>query len=496
VTQIDCSETPRRVVVGLTLGFLLSAGFACALLAVRIPLAGLLLAAACVFAWWAFHHPTRALILAMFLIPCERFTSLAVVVKADNPLLTWVTAPKLMLAGALATMTIRALTVKDDRPVHRLLNRRIVLLVLLFALAYALSIVVSPEPAACIQSLLRLNNSLALAVFLTVAISDARTLKSLLVALAYGYLLVGLTGMYEAISHRHVQDILGLPQTSDLPFNFAKGSFRVAGPSGDPDFFAVSVVLGTLITLSVYRFTTRRLHRVILLGALGVLLFDLVATASRGAALSLAVGLATFWLFARLRHRWLLAAGAVVAGAMLLLVYTQMVSDRPLRRFTGETDTTSLVSRQGWWKQAIEMFLDSPWVGVGSGNFPLLQDRYFDPRVPREPYHAHNTFLQIAAEGGLLALALYLTLFGVAGVMAFRTLQHCRDPVWRDIAVCLLGALMSLAVFSLTSNMIKQEMTWMTIALTAMVATVPPGPFALPLLSRDRVTGSPLPPPS
>jgi O-antigen ligase len=113
-----------------------------------------------------------------------------------------------------------------------------------------------------------------------------------------------------------------------------------------------------------------------------------------------------------------------------------------------ETRRTGMANRLAIWRDTVPMIRDFPVAGVGAGAFASAMRVY--QTSPRTYYHneAHNQYLQLAAEGGLL-----LVLPAVAVTIAFllaaaRQLHRRRDPVrWMRIAAG--GALVGVAVQSI-----------------------------------------------
>jgi heptosyltransferase-3 len=75
----------------------------------------------------------------------------------------------------------------------------------------------------------------------------------------------------------------------------------------------------------------------------------------------------------------------------------------------------SMLERFYLWESAANMAKDHPLLGVGPGNFKRFYATGYILPEAREPYlvHAHNDFLQMAAETGIAGLAAFLYLFGV-----------------------------------------------------------------------------------
>ena len=63
------------------------------------------------------------------------------------------------------------------------------------------------------------------------------------------------------------------------------------------------------------------------------------------------------------------------------------------------------------WSQAVNVIKKNPVLGVGIGNYVERVDLFSEQRGYRSPIHAHNIYLQITAELGIIGLILYLTIF-------------------------------------------------------------------------------------
>ncbi|RMG44291.1 MAG: hypothetical protein D6718_10315, partial [Acidobacteria bacterium] len=144
----------------------------------------------------------------------------------------------------------------------------------------------------------------------------------------------------------------------------------------------------------------------------------LLATASVGAFAGLAAGAAFAAVRRAVRPRRL-AAGA---GALLLLLLG-LVALRPGSLGDLDRPDHPLRLRAGNWRGAVLVGLRRPLVGAGLGGFGALY-----PRVRRpddsETVYAHNSWLQLAVEGGLPAAAL----LGAAAFALFRRRRSAAGP--------------------------------------------------------------------
>ena len=60
-----------------------------------------------------------------------------------------------------------------------------------------------------------------------------------------------------------------------------------------------------------------------------------------------------------------------------------------------------------FWKSAVKIIKDFPITGVGLGNFGLMHHQYKSPQAI-EAYFAHNSYLQVGAEMGVLGLLAWI----------------------------------------------------------------------------------------
>jgi len=117
----------------------------------------------------------------------------------------------------------------------------------------------------------------------------------------------------------------------------------------------------------------------------------------------------------------------------------------------------ALLERMAHWQAAWRMFSDRPWLGVGIGNYEPVYPAYALEGWPLALGHAHNYYLNIAAEAGLVGLAAYLVLWGAAFWQAFRAIQFAQG-YWRGVAVGILGVLTHLSVHNFFDNLYVHNM--------------------------------------
>lgn len=74
--------------------------------------------------------------------------------------------------------------------------------------------------------------------------------------------------------------------------------------------------------------------------------------------------------------------------------------------------TKGYTDRAFVWKGAWQMFLDHPVSGVRLGNFQeIYLERYLSPQAVEKLGHAHNNYLHILAEKGIIGFAGFMAMF-------------------------------------------------------------------------------------
>ena len=154
--------------------------------------------------------------------------------------------------------------------------------------------------------------------------------------------------------------------------------------------------------------------RVFIIPTLIGLALTVLLTASRSGLLGLAVAVGAIVVDQRARIGTLV--NFVLAGVLLIVFMLPFVPERTLERITNLPGTEaaqvgegagSLERRQYTWEVAVELVRESPFLGVGIGNWDVA--RFFkDPT--RSTAAPHSSYLLALVEGGLFCLLGFLGL--------------------------------------------------------------------------------------
>lgn len=258
---------------------------------------------------------------------------------------------------------------------------------------------------------------------------------------AVGVALQGLLGLYQYLARIPVESAwVDLAQAGYL-------KVRVLGAFGNPNVFAEYLVLLLPLVVALF-FAARRLpHRVLWLGAAAAGGLALLLTFSRGGWVGLAVAGVVFALSydRRLAAVLLVAALVVVslpAGQSLILLRLQSI--------VSPGDSSSAY-RMAVWRETAGMIHDFWPSGVGLGHraFMTVYPQYMHDRTKR-PFHAHNAYLELLAETGVLGLLAFAWLVwrllrsSLASLRAVAR-RPCGDSYAGPLRALLAGGLAALA---------------------------------------------------
>ena len=184
--------------------------------------------------------------------------------------------------------------------------------------------------------------------------------------------------------------------------------------------------------------------------ALLVMVIALVLTRSRMGNSSffislLAAGLIGLALSRRATKSMVILFASLIA-IDLLVVGTYFGTQRVVERIaqtTAETEDRGEVA--GY---AFRMWTDFPVFGSGLGSFPVVFPRYSAEATVGTYTHAHNDYLEFAAEVGLLGLSLLALMVLMSFAVALRAHYQRGDPLMRGLSFAAIMSIIALMIHS------------------------------------------------
>lgn len=195
---------------------------------------------------------------------------------------------------------------------------------------------------------------------------------------------------------------------------------RAAGPMEDANDFAFFLISALPLALWLARGpgVSARLHGVCAV----VLIVGTLATFSRGALLGIGVMAVLALALGLLRRRTLVLGAAVVAVAVVVAwVAVPDLIDRSLQE-KQYVAADNVDSRFTTWSMAAAMTAERPLLGQGPGGFGTEADRFVPAGTSDTTQQsvAHQMYLDVASELGLMGITAFLLVFAHAVLGAVR----------------------------------------------------------------------------
>jgi probable O-glycosylation ligase (exosortase A-associated) len=236
---------------------------------------------------------------------------------------------------------------------------------------------------------------------------------------------------------------------SNVGILMAMGQTRIYGPGGafeDNNDYALLLNVAAPIAFYVARGEPDRRIKLICYAIFAMTIATVPFTLSRGGFLGLCVVL--LGLALKSKYKLPSAAAVVLIGAMAFPLLPNRVTERVGSiRTAAETDLSARMRFDSWWV-CWRIITDHPVFGVGPWNMLEVYSQYLDTGYVKV---AHNSFLQMAVDGGVPALLLFLGLIGgsiwrlraVRGFLKTRAPDSLLIAYSHGMEVALLGYFVS-----------------------------------------------------
>lgn len=261
------------------------------------------------------------------------------------------------------------------------------------------------------------------------------------------------------------------------PYELTRLGSGITNPNELASALVVGVTLGVAMAGGGVRSPIARAGAasLALISLIGVLL-----TLSRGGLIAFGCVLVAGVLFGGRWRVLVLVLGAAVA-ASAAVYFGAFASDEARERVTSTESEGE--GRVDLWEVGWRMSEANPVRGVGADNFEIASVQYLlepgalrrDEFIVDEPKSAHNMYLQVLAELGVVGLALFLALLGMSLVFAFRAIRRFQmlgDRQLEILSRALLVALIGLLVADFFGSRQYTKELWLLLAMAPSLLAV------------------------
>jgi O-antigen ligase len=240
--------------------------------------------------------------------------------------------------------------------------------------------------------------------------------------------------------------------------------FRVNSIFWDPNIYGRYLALVIVVAMSALMWAKERKTLWLLGGLVGVLWLGLVPTFSQSSFAALLGGLA---VLAALRWSWKWTLAAVGAGAVLavlIVIFAGGVSKLSPDRFNVDTGGRANLVSGG-----LDLFADRPVWGYGSGSFPrAYREHIATKKAPVSVSHTEP--VTVAAEQGLIGLAAYAALLGVALWTMATSAARAPGPARQAVLAAFVALLIHTMAYA---GFYEDPIAWVLLAVGASLAAAP-----------------------
>lgn len=375
----------------------------------------------------------------------------------------------LPLVGITFFSIVAYYVVSKRFPAKRLRTSRIEVLLIVYAIVVGLSFFAADDKSRALIKIFDLVKDITIVYCIMFAIQKVEHWKRAIWVIIIVIAFLCAVGLFQVITKNYASDFFGLAyvQMQEVVGGNAAPSIsnplkpRLSGPINAPNLWAQVVV--AVFPLVIYRmiYEKRKIVKLLSLLILGLLLFELLFTYSRGGYLTLGLTVIAILLERRVNLIY------IIAGLILVpLIVSQVAPPVFVERATslaelsptqdyGIYQDSAFRGRASEILTGVSMFADHPIFGVGVGNYENNYQKYtrlIGIEARAEERQPHSLYVQLMAETGIFGT---LTFIGMVFLLLIE-LNRARNELTSyakngDMSSWITSLLVSVVAYLTTS---------------------------------------------
>ncbi|PKP59500.1 hypothetical protein CVT91_06580 [Candidatus Atribacteria bacterium HGW-Atribacteria-1] len=300
--------------------------------------------------------------------------------------------------------------------------------------------------------------------------------------------------------------IYGILQYNEIDFSFwirNIGRQQVFGLFGNVNYFAEYLIVPLPIAVSLFFASQNKFKKILLLIAILAMATSLIATFTRGSYLGFGASLIfMFFLFLISRGKSFIKENKkifIIVLVVIIMITFLFVVTSPLNKsgtiiskiksrisVTQLTQSFSFSMRMAIWKYTTLMIKDNPLLGSGIGTFKYnslrYQAKFFNQGQNRSLYphgfagKAHNEYLQLWAEIGIIGLIIFIWLIISYFNYGLRFIKRVKNRYKQGVIIGLMGAVVAVLFDGIFGFPLHLPATvilfWLALALTMVIIKI------------------------
>ncbi|WP_215492112.1 O-antigen ligase family protein [Fenollaria sporofastidiosus] len=344
------------------------------------------------------------------------------------------------IAGALAILAMYLVDVYIYKKESLRINSSFVA-VALGVIMIIIGTVTSVKPLGSMRDLAM--NFAGLAIFLSVniAVKNKDDYNKIATSLAINAALICLWGI---VQYKFFGTVRREWLDSQVAGQISKRAYSVFM---NPNVFAEYIVLVVPIVVSLFWAHKDAFKKFVYLCIVGLMLLSLMLTFSRGGIMSLGVAALVFLFFQ--------ARPLIVVALPFFLLALSFLPENIKRRIMSISNVkdSSTSYRFKIWSITKDVIKDHPVVGVGFGHKPFKY--VFERYIRSMPiFHAHNTYLEMMAEGGFTGFISFVLIIITAIAQEIKLIYKAKSSEVKTFAAGLLAATLGILTHAMFEHIV------------------------------------------
>lgn len=249
---------------------------------------------------------------------------------------------------------------------------------------------------------------------------------------------------------------MGLSSSSETYYGETRRTLSIGGSNVDNNNLATMMCLQVVAGFFLFLRTPKKGSKIIYLFLSALIIIAIFYTGSRGSLVGLALSFVILFLVSRTHHKII---KLVVASMIIIAIFYLLVLVLPssvTQRFSIESVLeTGGSGRFEIWADAFILFKEAPLLnklfGFGWSSFPYIMKSSFHWFVA-----AHNDYIEVLVELGVLGFALYVVM-----LLTFFNIARKKD-------ICLVPLLAIILFSSVSMELLVKKMLWMVLLFILM----------------------------